>query len=134
MPASESHLHISQPDGVVQEELDLLVQLLIVIRLDVQHKVRVGQAHVPLEGQIIRPAAACKLFPLLYDLGACSAHMQAPCNAVRVGHAPLLRRGIEPMLKSDLSLIEIFLQPFIPKAPIAGRGADASPGSAPART
>ena len=50
------HLHVAQPGRVVQEELNLVVQLLVVVRLDVQHKIRVGQAHVPLEGQIIRPA------------------------------------------------------------------------------
>ena len=95
MPASESHLHISQPEGIVQEELDLLVQLLVVIRLDVQHKVRVGQAHVTLEGQIIRPAAACN-FPLLsYNLAACSAHMQA--------HAKLQVQWLCPCIGEALS-------------------------------
>ena len=44
--------------GLSRKKLDLVVELLVVVWLDVQHKVRVGQAHVPLEGQVVRPARA----------------------------------------------------------------------------
>ena len=52
-------LHGAQLDRVVQQAPHAAVQLPVVVRLNVEHKVGVGHAHVPLEGQVERPAPRC---------------------------------------------------------------------------
>ena len=53
---SMTHLHVAQARGAVQDALHLAVQLGVVIRLDVQHKLLVWHPQVPRKGQVICPA------------------------------------------------------------------------------
>ena len=53
---AELYLHGEQLGWAVQQALHAAVQLPVVVRLDVEHEIGVGHTHVPLEGQVKRPA------------------------------------------------------------------------------
>ena len=78
-----THLHAAQLGGVVENGLDAGVELAVVIRLDVEHKIGVGHAHVALEGQVEgaeegdRNAAK----------GDCAPHTRAVLSVARRAHA-----------------------------------------------
>ena len=97
MDAVNRYLHDLQPGSVVQQALHARVEVQVVVRLDVEHEVGVGHAHVALEGQVVGPAGhhggiSLLATPLTGASGVSAAHISGPGD-VSALHGSIVAMG-----------------------------------------
>ena len=91
---SVCHLHVPELLGAVQDVLHLGIELHVVIRLDVEHKVLIGHSQVACKGQVICPAPARYMSGDWQSTGLAqigrrlpftfTGHFQLPCKGVAI--------------------------------------------------